>query len=268
MKKCLINSNHTFISNNQTAIIADPRNGTFNFPSFAIPPQFTAILKLSFLSIFSVWADQLYLTIAQIFSQSITVIGTVANQTLRTAFGSSRAISRHPNLGQDFVNQCHFVRGCRGNGASQRNTLAVDHHHPLRSFAPFGFANPKAPFFAGAKLPSIKASSQSSKHCSSRSPKNLRQTLSHTPSSSQQLNLRQHVEALGYRLGKSFHLAPLRRIHKMPSKTSRLSTVGLPTWPALALGNKDSIFFHCSSFIKRVYFAIGSPPIAYYTKTQ
>jgi hypothetical protein len=267
MKKSLINSNHAFISDNQTTIITEPRDSAFNFPSFAIAPQLSAILKLSFLSIFSMGADKLYLTIAQVFSQSITVIGTVANQTLRTAFGSSRPISRHPNLGQDFVNQRYFVRGCRGNGASQRNTLAVDHHHPLRSFAPFGFANPKAPFFAGAKLPSIKDSSQSSKHCSSRSPKNLRHTFSHTPSSSQQLNLRQHVEALGYRLGKSFHLAPLRRIHKIPSKTSRLSALGRPTRPVLALGNKGSIFFHCSSFIKRVYFAIGSPPIVYYTKT-
>jgi hypothetical protein len=35
----------------------------------------------------------------------------------------------------------------------------------------------------------------------------------------------------------------------------------------LGFGNKGSIFFHCSSFIDRVYFAIGSPPIAYYTKT-
>jgi hypothetical protein len=35
----------------------------------------------------------------------------------------------------------------------------------------------------------------------------------------------------------------------------------------LGFGNKGSIFFHCSSFINRVYCAIGSPPIAYYTKT-
>jgi hypothetical protein len=35
----------------------------------------------------------------------------------------------------------------------------------------------------------------------------------------------------------------------------------------LGFGNKGSIFSHCSSFINRVCFAIGSPPIAYYTKT-
>jgi hypothetical protein len=34
----------------------------------------------------------------------------------------------------------------------------------------------------------------------------------------------------------------------------------------LGFGSTGSIFFHFSSFIKRVCSAIGSPPIAYYTK--
>jgi len=34
--------------------------------------------------------------------------------------------------------------------------MAVDHHHPLRSFAPFGLSDTFAPFFAGAKLPGRK----------------------------------------------------------------------------------------------------------------
>jgi hypothetical protein len=36
------------------------------------------------------------------------------------------------------------------------NTLAVD-HHALCAFALFGSPNAGAPFFAGAKLPSMKA---------------------------------------------------------------------------------------------------------------
>jgi hypothetical protein len=47
-----------------------------------------------------------------------------------------------------------FPRGCRVKGVSQRNTAAVDHHHPLRPFAPLGFSDSAAPFFARAKLPS------------------------------------------------------------------------------------------------------------------
>jgi hypothetical protein len=45
---------------------------------------------------------------------------------------------------------------------SQRNTLAVDHHHPLRPLTPLGFSNRTAPFFAGAKLPSMNDSLHSS----------------------------------------------------------------------------------------------------------
>jgi hypothetical protein len=267
MEKSFINIDNSFVSNNQTPIITDPRKGSFNLPPLFVSSELSSILKFRFLSIFSVWTYKLYFAILQFLAQSIAIISPITNQTLRTAFRPPRTISGHLDLSKNFINQRYFVRGCRGNGASQRNTLAVDHHHPLRSFAPFGFSNPKAPFFAGAKLPSIKASSQSNRDCWSRSPKNLRQTLSQIPSSSQAFNLRQHVAGLGYRLGKSFHLAPVRKIHKMPSSTSLLLTGGLPTRPGLGLGKSGSILSHCSSFKNRVYSAIVSPPIAYYTKT-
>jgi hypothetical protein len=42
-----------------------------------------------------------------------------------------------------------FCGRCLGKGASQSNTLAVDHHHPLRSFAPFGRLNSGPPFSPG-----------------------------------------------------------------------------------------------------------------------
>jgi hypothetical protein len=45
---------------------------------------------------------------------------------------------------------------------SQRNTFSVDHHHPLRPFAPLGFPDAGPPFLAGAKLPSANVSAQSS----------------------------------------------------------------------------------------------------------
>ena len=120
MKKCLINSKSAFISKNQPAVVADPGESSLNFPSFAITPQLSAILSFGLFSIFSVWADKLYLTIAQIFAQSVTVICTVTNQTLWATFRSSRTIYRHLDLRQNFINQRYFVRGCRGNGASQR----------------------------------------------------------------------------------------------------------------------------------------------------
>jgi hypothetical protein len=161
-----------------------------------------------------------------------------------------------------------FCGRCRGKGASNRNTLAVDHHHPLRSFAPFGRPNSGPPFFAGAKLPSIKASCQSSAPFSSSMERNFLQTSSQTPCSSHSLSRRQQVDALGYRSGRSFQRAPVRSTQRIPSKTSRLLIAGLPPLGfRFCFGSSGSSSFHWSLFMKRVYLAIGHLPIAYYTKT-
>ena len=42
----------------------------------------------------------------------------------------------------------------------QRNTLAVDHHHPLRAFVPLGFADALAPFFSRDKIAGTKGRSR------------------------------------------------------------------------------------------------------------
>jgi hypothetical protein len=157
----------------------------------------------------------------------------------------------------------HFRGRCRGKGASQRNTLAVRHHHPLRAFAPSGFPDAGPPFFAGAKLASMKASCQSKAPLASSWAKKARQISSHTPLSSHSLKRRQQVDELGYLLGRSSHLAPVFKIQRIPSRTCRLSAGGLPPFGlGWGFGNNGSIFFHCSSFINRVFSAIGSPPIA------
>jgi hypothetical protein len=140
------------------------------------------------------------------------------------------------------------VRGRTGKLNSQRNTLAACHHHPLRTLSAFGLSDACAPFFAGAKEPSAKVSSQFRRPESSSSPRNFRQMLSHTSSSSQSLSLRQQVLGDGYCAGRSFQRAPDRSTHKIPSKQRRSSARRRP--PAaerLTLGNKGSIFFHCSS---------------------
>lgn len=255
------------MANQQPAVASNPGESAFDNPPSPITPQLATILTLRFFPIFSMGANKFNLSLFEFFSKLIAIVCSICNQSFGPGFRSTRTISRHFDLCHHGINQSHFMRGCRGNGASQRNTFAVDHHHPLRSFAPFGFSNPKAPFFAGAKLPSIKDSSQSRTDCWSSSARNFRHTSSHTPSSSHSRRRRQHVDGLGYRLGKSFQRAPVRNIQRMPSKTSRLSAGGRPTRPGSGFGSNGSIFFHCSSFINRVCSAIGSPPIAYYTKT-
>ena len=125
--------------------------------------------------------------------------------------GSSRA----------FLPRADFRRGCRTKVVSQRNTRAVDHHHPLRPLAPLGFSDSVAPFFAGAKLPSRNDSLHFSCWRSFNSLRNARQIASQTPCLSQSRSRRQHVEGCGYFSGRSCQRAPLRRIHRIPSRTRR-----------------------------------------------
>jgi hypothetical protein len=131
---------------------------------------------------------------------------------------------------------------------SQRNTLAVDHHHPLRSLAFFGFSHAVAPFFAGAKLPSMKHSLQSNWPRWSSWARKALQRSSQTSCSSQSRSRRQQVEPLAYCLGTSSQGAPVRNTQRIPSNTRRSSTRGLPPrLEGLYRGSNDSIWAHCSS---------------------
>jgi hypothetical protein len=149
------------------------------------------------------------------------------------------------NALQRWLGQSHFPRTGRLQFASQRNTFAVDHHHPLRAFAALGFADAGAPFLAGAKLPSRNDSLQSRRPFWSNSERNCRQILSHVPSSSHRRKRRQHVLGLGYLSGKSFQRAPVLRIQRMPSSTSLLSAQGRPLLERL--GSSGSMCDHCLS---------------------
>jgi hypothetical protein len=131
---------------------------------------------------------------------------------------------------------------------SQRNTRAVDHHHPLRPLAPLGFADFAAPFLAGAKLPSTNDSLHFSCWRSLSSPRNVRQIFNQMSCSSQSRSRRQQVDGWGYSFGKYFQGAPLRRTQRIPSRTRRFSVHGRPPRGCFGgTGSRGSIFFHCCS---------------------
>src|SRR5664280_3115645 len=132
---------------------------------------------------------------------------------------------------------------------SDRYTLAVDHHHALRTFPATGFSDCRAPFFASTKVASRKASSQSSNFRSSNRASNACHARSHTPCSSHRRRRRQQVQPWGYSLGRSRHRAPTRRTQRMPSKQLRLEAQGRPrpSFRRCGAGNKSSICFHCWS---------------------
>jgi hypothetical protein len=144
---------------------------------------------------------------------------------------------------------------------SQRKTLAVDHHHPLRPLAPLGFADACAPFWAGAKLPSRNASLHCNCWRSFNSARNARQIVSQTPCSSQSRSRRQQVDGEGNSAGKSCQRAPLRSIHKIPSSTARWSLGGRPPrGRGRCRGSNGWIFSHCASVSSRPNRAIRPPP--------
>ncbi len=263
MKEASIYSNQSLIAYNQAAKIRQPGKGAFNFPSFPIASEFSAILRFCLFPIAPVWNNQIDFKLFQPLTKWITIVTFIGNQTQRALSGTTATIARYTHRFKSFFGKRYFRGRCRGKGASDRNTLAVDHHHPLRSFAPFGRANKGPPFLAGAKLPSMKASCQSSAPFSSSMARNLRQTSSQIPCSSQSLNLRQQEDGLGYLSGRSCQRAPVRSTQRIPSRTSLLSIEGRPPFGfRFGLGSSGSINFHRSSFMKRVFLAIGHLPTA------
>jgi len=247
MKECTIHSNITIPANHQSAIISEPGKSSLNFPTAFITSQLSAIMVFLLFVIAPVRANQFDTTCLKSLAQRVTVIPLVGNQSLRFFSWTTSTFAWHSNIIQRFFEEFDLRRGRRVQVVSKRNTLAVDHHHPLRTFAPLGLTDAFAPFFAGAKLPSTNASDQSSWPFSSSSDRKARQASSQMSCSSQSLSLRQQVEGLGYRFGKSAQGAPVRRIQRMPSKTLRLFAQGLPPFLLdFGFGNNSSIFCHCS----------------------
>src|SRR5271157_2490485 len=249
MKERAVDLERAVVAHQQAAEVPQPADGAFNDPAFSVSAQRPAILRGRTYPILLVRADQFNATPSQAIPQWIAVVSFVGNHAHRLLAWSARSmLAAYADRCERRFRQPDFRRGCRVKLVSQRNTLAVDHHHPLRALAPLGFPDSCAPFFAGAKLPSKNDSLQSSSSRSFNSLKKARQMFSQTPCSSQSRSRRQHVEGCGYFSGRSCQRAPLRRIHKIPSNTRRLSIHGRPPLRCLGgLGSKGAILFHCAS---------------------
>src|SRR5438309_1081834 len=261
MKECAVNRERAVIANHQMPEVAEPREGALDFPAPAVAPQRSSVLGRRLASIPTMRRDQFTPAHSQPLSQRVTVVTTISDQAQRLLPRSPRAGSAaYADRRERRFREPRFVRGCRTKVLSQRKTLAVDHHHPLRALAPLGFSDPSAPFLAGAKLPSKKDSLHCNCFRSLSSARNARQILSQTPCSSQSRSLRQQVAGEGNSSGKSCQRAPLRRIHKMPSSTLRSEARGRPPRRREpGRGSKGRIFSHWASVNRRPYRAIGPP---------
>ena len=244
MEKGFIHVQMIVVANQQAVEVAQPGKGPFDFPTLAVTPQFPSVVERRLLAVLAMRTDQHDAALQQPPAQAVAVAAPVGNDAQGSLAGPA-AFLRSGNLSQGAFGQRHFRRAGADQLASQRNTRAVDHHHPLRALAALGFADAEAPFFAGAKLASRKLSSQSKVPRVSSSERNARQTLSQTPCFSQRAKRRQQVPGLGYSLGRSRQRAPVLSTQRMPSNTRRLSAQGRPR--LLSRGSNGWIFFHCSS---------------------
>jgi hypothetical protein len=261
MKESFINGDGTVVANDQSAKVAEPRQGAFHLPAPAITTQRSAILGGRFAAIPAMGCDQLDPARRQALAQRVAIISAVGDDPLRfLAWPPAALPPGHVDRRERFFREPDFVRGSRVKLLSQRNTLAVDHHHPLRALAPLGFSDFRAPFFAGAKLPSRNDSLQLSCSRWLSSARNARQMVSQIPCSSQSRSRRQHVAGAGNSSGRSCQRAPLRKIQRMPSRTLRSFAGGRPPRRDLRLfGSKGRIFSHWASVKSRPYRAIGPP---------
>ena len=263
MKECPIHCDITLPAHHEAAEIPKPGEGPFNLPAPLVPSQLAPVLHRRLHPVFSVRADQVNATLRQALTQGVRIACFIVDEPLGPLARAAGTVTGDCNGLKGRLQQGHFGGGRRVQEVSQRNTLAVDHHHPLRAFASLRFPDARPPFFAGAKLPSAKASAQSSWPWASSSAKKARQALTHTPCSSQSRSRRQQVLGDGNRLGRSCHRAPARNIQRIPSKTGRFGIgFGPPRGEAFGSDNNGAILAHCSSVSSDCSLAIQGSPFA------
>src|SRR5258707_8573279 len=261
MKERAIYRERAVVAHHQAAEVSEPGVGAFDDPATSVPPQRSAILRRRFLAVAAMRRDQFDSAPCQPLAQRIAVVGFVGDHPHRFLPRTPCTMTpTYADRRERRFREPDFRRGCRVKVLSQRNTAAVDHHHPLRPLAPLGFSDSAAPFFAGAKLPSKNDSLHFNCWRSFNSLRNARQTFIQTPCSSQSRSRRQQVEGCGYSSGKSCQRAPLRRIHRIPSSTRRFSIHGRPPLLGLCgLGRQGASFFHCTSLSQEHDPASGPP---------
>ena len=125
-------------------------------------------------------------------------------------------------------------------------TRAVHNCHDLGALAALGWPNAKPPFLAAAKERSMKVSVKSRPPLSFRSLASVSRIRSKVWFFTHSWYRRWQVGAGGCRSGKSFQGAPVRSIHRIASRTSRLLRRGLPYrfGPLKPTGIKGSLISH------------------------
>lgn len=162
MKEALVKVEESFVANEETTEVAQMGKGAFHLPASAIAAQWASILELDFATA-AMGADQFYAPCGEALAEPLGIVGAVANEARRAIARPAATSPGHLHGAQGFFREADFRGRGAKESASQRYTRAVCHHHPLCTFATFGFTHAEPPFLAGAKLPSMNTSFQLSR---------------------------------------------------------------------------------------------------------
>src|ERR1700722_1430624 len=241
MHESLKVSGMVLIAHDQAAKVKQPRKEALYFPAPFVAAQSSSVLSAR-VSIGSVGRDHFGPELLHHLPiQPVAVVGFVPDQSFRHL--------GHHAFFQGGFHQLHFSRRSAFCPHGERKTMTVCHTHDLGALAALGFPNQEPPFLAGTKVPSTKHSFRSNPPASCRCRASVNKSFSMTPERTQCWKRRWAVWYGPYRGGRSFHGAPVRRIHKTPWSTLRRSLHGRPR-PSSRTGSggrMGSTIFHCWS---------------------
>ena len=127
MKERLIDGQRAVVAYDQSPVVAQPADGTFNDPAPLIPPQGSAVLGGRPGSVLAVRSDQFDAPPGQSLAQRIAVVTAIGNHALRLLAGTARTVpSPYPDRLERTLREPDFRRGGRVKVVSQRKTRAVD----------------------------------------------------------------------------------------------------------------------------------------------
>jgi hypothetical protein len=230
-----------FVSDNQSPEVLKPGKKPFNLPPASVTSELSAILGARLFSAFTMRRNHLNATFfKKLLVKIVAIVSFISNKLIRSVMGKAAVYG--------VLNQCYFVGRSAFHVSGDRKTSSVCDCHDLGALAAFCLADSRTPFFAGTKLPSMNASRMLIPPRLYRSSASSWTMRWKTPWFTHCWNRRWHVWYGGYRWGISFQGAPVRNIHKMPSKTSRGSRGGRPLGSLSGVDDvmMGSIRFHCA----------------------
>ena len=226
-----------FVTHNQAFEPLLQTDRALDPPAVTVASEFSTILGPWLGAVVPLWAHQFNEPIVQVLAQRIAVGRLVV---YRLGCRPESGVNDRPN--QHRPVQIHLVLVGAGDVCCQWEIVPVSQQQDLGAFALAADADRSPPFFARENEPSAKSTRQSICRNSSSWFTSKPQAQRHTPRAVQTWNRRQQVTYEGKSRANSFHRAPLRGTHKMPSRQGRAAIGGRPRARVISFsGNKSAI---------------------------